>query len=77
MVHLHATLRGSIKRSLRLKKIKNDPLDGVKAPSRMKSNVNPLTQSEMREVLRIAENEEGTLRLHQQIQRQTGRSLVL
>jgi integrase len=109
MVHLHATLRGAIKRSLRLKKIKNNPLDGVEAPSRIKSNVNPLTQSEMREVLRLAENEkgmwpslwritlltgfrqgevmglnwedvdfeEGTLRLHQQIQRQTGRGLVL
>ena len=109
MVHLHATLRGAIKRSLRLKKIKNNPLDGVEAPSRMKSSVNPLSQSEMREVLKLAENEEGmwlplwritlltgfrqgevmgllwedvdfeegTLRLHQQIQRQTGKGLIL
>lgn len=109
MVHIHATMRGTIKRALRLKKIKGNPMEGVNAPTKSTKYRKPLTQADMKLVLNAAKSqgakwnalwritlmtgfrqgevlcltwedfnlEDGSLYIHRQIQRQTGKGLVI
>ena len=110
MAHCHATLRGAIKRGIKHRKIANNPLVGVDAPSRKRVQIQPLSEGQLLSLLEYsAQHEEvmwtimwrihlltgfrqgevlgltwedmdfteGTLHLHQQLQRQTGKGLVL
>jgi hypothetical protein len=51
MAHCHATLRGAIKRGIKHKKLANNPLLGVDAPSRKRIQIHPLSEAQMIQVL--------------------------
>lgn len=109
MAHINSTLRGALKRALRLKKIAINPLDHVDTPKRKQIQVVPLTESELQKVLNTCESQDlmwrlmwrihlfmgfrqgevlglewgdinfeaGSLYLHQQLQRQKDKGLVV
>jgi len=107
--HVHSTLRGALKRAVRLKKLSVNPLDTVDAPKRKRVEAEPLTEDEVAQIIEVAKKkptmwylmwrihlftgfrqgeilglmwedidlDKGTIFLHQQLQRQRGKGLVL
>jgi integrase len=61
MAHCHATLRGALKRGFRLKKLSNNPLIGVDAPSRKKVQTEPFTHEQIKEILDYSSKSEETM----------------
>ena len=61
MAHCHATLRGALKRGFRLKKISNNPLIGVEAPSRKKVHTEPLTHEQVKALLAFSSENESNM----------------